>query len=72
MGTLLFGPLEVGKSHLAIGRVRKVVEQSDSVRYTTATALLANLGKAESEGNLGDKLTDLPSCALLLLPDDLY
>ena len=55
---LMFGPPGVGKSHLAIGLGRKVVEQGHTVRFTTATALLAILGKAESEGNLGEKLTE--------------
>ena len=55
---LRFGPPGVGKSHLAIGLGRKVVEQGHTVRFTTATALLAVLGKAESEGGLSDKLTE--------------
>jgi DNA replication protein DnaC len=55
---LIFGPPGVGKSHPAIGPGRKAVEQGHSVRFTTATALLATLGTAESEGALGDKLTE--------------
>jgi len=50
---LIFGPPGVGKSHLAIGLGRRAVEQGHSVRFTTATALLATLGKAESEGASG-------------------
>ena len=42
---LIFGPPGVGKSHLAIGLGRKVVEQGHTVRFTTATALLSVLGK---------------------------
>src|SRR5208337_5478102 len=38
---LIFGPPGVGKSHLAIGLGRKVVEQGHTVRFTTATALLS-------------------------------
>ena len=53
---LIFGPPGVGKSHLAIGLGRKVVEQGHTVRFTTATALLSVLGKAESEGNLGGQV----------------
>ena len=49
---LIFGPPGVGKSHLAISLGRKVVEQGHTVRFTTATALLSVLGKAES-GNSG-------------------
>ncbi len=66
---LLFGPPGVGKSHLAIGLGRKVVEQGYSVRFTTATALLASLGKAESEGNLGDKLTEYSKPRLLIIDE---
>ena len=48
---LMFGPPGVGKTHLAIGLGRKIVEQGHTVRFTTATALLSVLGKAESEGS---------------------
>ena len=34
---LIFGPPGVGKSHLAIGLGRKIVEQGHTVRFTTAT-----------------------------------
>lgn len=66
---LMFGPPGVGKSHLAIGLGRKVVEQGHTVRFTTATALLAILGKAESEGNLGDKLTEYSKPRLLIIDE---
>jgi DNA replication protein DnaC len=66
---LMFGPPGVGKSHLAIGLGRKVVEQGHTVRFTTATALLANLGKAESEGNLDEKLTEYSKPRLLIIDE---
>jgi DNA replication protein DnaC len=66
---LIFGPPGVGKSHLAIGLGRKAVEQGHSVRFTTATALLAILGKAESEGALGDKLTEYSKPRLLIIDE---
>jgi DNA replication protein DnaC len=66
---LMFGPPGVGKSHLAIGLGRKVVEQGYTVRFTTATALLAILGKAESEGNLGEKLTEYTKSRLLIIDE---
>ncbi|WP_284665152.1 ATP-binding protein [Myxococcus sp. SDU36] len=53
---LLFGPPGVGKTHLAIGLGRAAVEAGHSVLFTSATALLAALAKAESEGALKDKL----------------
>ncbi|WP_317987908.1 ATP-binding protein [Hyalangium gracile] len=51
---LLFGTPGVGKTHLAIALGRAAVETGHSVLFTNATALLAALAKAESEGTLRD------------------
>lgn len=66
---LIFGPPGVGKSHLAIGLGRKIVEQGHTVRFTTATALLAILGKAETEGGLTEKLTEFCKPRLLIIDE---
>jgi DNA replication protein DnaC len=66
---LIFGPPGVGKTHLAIGLGRKIVEQGHTARFTTATALLAVLGKAESEGVLSDKLTEYAKPRLLIIAE---
>jgi DNA replication protein DnaC len=66
---LIFGPPGVGKSHLAIGLGRKIVEQGHTVRFTTATALLAILGKAETEGGLTEKLTEFSKPRLLIIDE---
>ena len=66
---LIFGPPGVGKTHLAIGLGRKIVEQGHTARFTTATALLAVLGKAESEGVLSDKLTEYAKPRLLVIDE---
>ena len=66
---LMFGPPGVGKTHLAIGLGRQIVEQGHTVRFTTATALLTTLGKAESEGNLADKLTEYSKARLLIIDE---
>lgn len=47
---LLFGPPGVGKTHLAIGLGRAVVEAGYTAHFTTTTALLATLAQAESDG----------------------
>jgi DNA replication protein DnaC len=66
---LIFGPPGVGKTHLAIGLGRKVVEQGHTARFTTATALLATLSKAESERNLAEKLTEYSKPRLLTIDE---
>jgi DNA replication protein DnaC len=53
---LLFGPPGVGKTHLAIALGRAAVETGHSVLFVGATALLAALAKAESDGQLADKI----------------
>jgi DNA replication protein DnaC len=66
---LLFGSPGVGKTHLAIGLGRKLVELGHTVRFTSATALLAVLGKAESEGNLQEKLGEFNKPRLLIVDE---
>jgi DNA replication protein DnaC len=66
---LMFGPPGVGKTHLAIGLGRKMVERGHTVRFTTATALLSTLAKAESEGVLQEKLTEYTKPRLLIVDE---
>jgi DNA replication protein DnaC len=66
---LLFGPPGVGKTHLAIGLGRACVEAGHSVLFTSATALLAALTKAENEGNLADKLSFYAKPKLLVIDE---
>ena len=49
---LIFGAPGVGKTHLAIALGRAVVEAGHTVLFTSATALLVALAKAESDGQL--------------------
>ena len=48
---LLFGPPGVGKTHLAIGLGRAVVEAGRSVLFTSTVSLITALAKAEAQLN---------------------
>jgi DNA replication protein DnaC len=66
---LLFGPPGVGKTHLAIGLGRAAVQAGHSVLFTNATALLAALAKAESEGQLADRVAWYAKPKLLVIDE---
>jgi DNA replication protein DnaC len=66
---LLFGPPGVGKTHLAIGLGRAAVEAGHSVLFISATALITTLAKAETEGQLKDKLNFYAKPKLLVLDE---
>ncbi len=66
---IVLGPPGVGKTHLAIGLGRAAVETGHSVLFTNATALLAALAKAESEGSLRDKLNYFAKPKLLVIDE---
>lgn len=66
---LIFGPPGVGKTHLAIGLGRAAVEAGHTVLFITATALLASLVHAETEGQLADKLLYYSKPKLLVVDE---
>lgn len=66
---LIFGPPGVGKTHLAIALGRAAVEAGHSVLFTSATALLAALARAESDGQLSDKITFYAKPRLLVIDE---
>jgi len=66
---LLFGPPGVGKTHLAIGLGRAVVEAGHSVLFITATSLIGSLAKAESEGRLAEQIGFFAKPKLLIVDE---
>jgi DNA replication protein DnaC len=66
---LVFGPPGVGKTHLAIALGRAAVETGHSVLFTSATALLAALAKAETDGQLADRLLFYTKPKLLIVDE---
>lgn len=66
---LLFGPPGVGKTHLAIGLGRAVVQAGYSVLFVTATELVAALDKGHAEGKLADRLAHYAKPKLLIIDE---
>ncbi|ACG72559.1 IstB domain protein ATP-binding protein [Anaeromyxobacter sp. K] len=66
---LVFGPPGVGKTHLAIGLGRAAVEAGYTVLFTSATALLGALSKAETEGQLAERLAFYAKPKLLVIDE---
>lgn len=66
---LLFGAPGLGKTHLAIGLGRRLVELGHTVLFTSATGLLTVLSKAESEGRLEEKLINYVKPRLLIVDE---
>lgn len=66
---LVFGPPGVGKTHLAIALGRAAVEAGYSTLFTSATALLASLAKAETEGQLAERLGFYAKPKLLIVDE---
>jgi len=66
---LLLGPPGVGKTHLAIGLGRKVIERGASCLFVSATALVGQLLRAEAEGRLEERLLYFSKPKLLIVDE---
>jgi len=66
---LIFGPPGVGKTHLAIALGRAAVEAGHSALFVSATALIATLAKAESEGRFPEQLLFYAKPKLLVVDE---
>ncbi len=66
---LVFGPPGVGKTHLAIALGRAAVEAGHSALFVSATALIATLAKAESEGRFAEQLRFYAKPKLLIVDE---
>lgn len=66
---LMFGPPGVGKTHLAIALGRAAIESGHTALFVTATALIAALARAHTEGHLADQLTFYAKPKLLIIDE---
>ena len=66
---ILYGPVGVGKTHLAIALGVKACDMGMSVRFHTVTELVLKLGEAHRSGTLEKLVRDLQRLDLLILDE---
>ncbi len=66
---ILYGPVGIGKTHLAIALGVKACEMGMNVRFFTVTELVLKLGEAHRSGTLERLVRDLINLDLLILDE---
>lgn len=66
---ILYGPVGIGKTHLAIALGVKACEMGMNVRFHTVTELVLKLGEAHRSGTLEKIIHDLQKLDLLILDE---
>lgn len=66
---ILFGPVGIGKTHLAIALGAKACAMGMNVRFYTVTELVLKLGEAHRSGRLERLIRDLVQLDLLILDE---
>ncbi|MFT8889554.1 MAG: IS21-like element helper ATPase IstB [Ethanoligenens sp.] len=66
---ILYGPVGVGKTHLAIALGVKACDMGMSVRFHTVTELVLRLGEAHRSGTMEKLVRDLRKLDLLILDE---
>jgi len=66
---LLLGPPGVGKTHLSVGLGRAAITAGYTVLFTSATTLIAQLVKAQTQGILDEKLLHFAKPKLLIIDE---
>lgn len=66
---ILYGPVGIGKTHMAIALGVKACEMGRKVRFFTVTELVLKLGEAHRSGTLERLVRDLMNLDLLILDE---
>jgi len=64
-----YGPVGVGKTHLAIAAGRTAIEHGMTVKFTTVSALVNRLAEAKTAGTLDKTMRELARCDLIILDE---